>query len=352
MSDEIRIGVVGAGGIFRRRHLPNLTDFGDASVVAVANRTEESARDVVSEFDLDASVHDDPYDVIENDGVDAVMVGTWPYRHREYGLAALDAGKHTFVQARMARDVGEARDLYDESAETDLVTQICPSPYALEAGGYFGDLVADGYLGDVYRIHACSHSGSRLDPDAPLAWREVARYQGVNALAVAIVVEWVHRWFGHAETVAARQATHVEERPLPEGEGEGTGRVERPNVVHVNARMENGAAANFAFSNVTRAAPGTNRVEAHGSDGTLVYELGSDRILAAEDGEDELSELAVPDDARDEWTVERDFVDAIRGERDDPPIATFEEGLRYMEFTEAVARSVETGGEIRLPLVT
>ena len=64
----------------------------------------------------------------------------------------------------------------------------------------------------------------------------------------------------------------------------------------------------------------------------------------------QLSDLAIPEDEAREWRVEQDFVDAIQGRMTNPE-STFYEGVKYMEFTEAVFRSVETGGTVNLPLV-
>jgi hypothetical protein len=47
--------------------------------------------------------------------------------------------------------------------------------------------------------------------------------------------------------------------------------------------------------------------------------------------------------------VEQEFVNAIRGQE---PIThtSFEDGMKYMEFTEAVARSMASGAAVALPL--
>jgi predicted dehydrogenase len=346
MTDTVRIGVIGAGGIFRHRHFPALTDFDDAEVVAVANRSTESAREICAEFGIDADCGDDPHAVIEREDVDAVMVGTYPHKHAPYGIEALDAGKHTFVQARMATSLDEAKALYANGAETGLVTQICPSPMALSADAYVRELIESGEIGDVEYVRA--HVTGDRDADDPLGWRDVGRFQGVNALTVGILVERLHRWVGRAETVSALTETIVEERPLPGGEG--TGRVELPDVVSVQCRLRNGAIASYDFAERAAHSP-PNRVEIYGSEGTLRYDLDDDTLSVAGSGEEDLSERSIPEDERVEWTVERDFVDACKA-GEGSPRTTFREGVDYMEFSEAVMRSAETGGQVRLPLRT
>ena len=348
MTDTVRIGVIGAGGIFRSRHFPALTEFDDATVGAIANRSTESAREIADEFDIDADYGDDPWAVIKRDDIDAIMVGTYPYKHHLYGMAALDAGKHTFLQARMATSLAEAKDLAARGKETGLVTQICQSPFAMRGDAYVQELIDDGYVGDVNYVRAHVISGGSADPTEPLSWRDQERFQGVNGLTVGILVERLHGWVGKAETVSALTETVVEERPLPEGEG--TGRVTMPDVVTVNCRLENGAIASYDFSGHAPHSP-SNQVEIYGDEGTLLYELGDDALYGASIEDDELSELDIPDEKAVEWTVERDFVDACKA-GEGTPRTTFEEGVDYMEFSEAVMRSAETGSQVHLPLRT
>ncbi|MWG33834.1 Gfo/Idh/MocA family protein [Halomarina oriensis] len=357
MSEHIRLGVIGAGGIFRRRHFPAFAGMDNVSVEIIANRSVESAHDIAQEFDFDATASDDPDAVVAHENVDAVMVGTWPYKHHEYALAALDAGKHVFVQARMARTYQEAKEMHDAARESDLVTQICPSPMAMEGDRTMRRLLEEGYVGDVHLIRGHVLSGNGIDPETPLHWRDVEHYQGVNALQVGILAERLHRWFGHADTVSARAETRIPERPLPDGEGGGTddaggdtetASVERPDLVSIDCELDSGAFMTLDFCSVAEHSP-ANQVEVYGSEGTLVYEFADDTIRGAAVEDDELLEMPIPDEERVDWTVEQNFVDAIR--EGGSPRTTFREGMKYMEFTEAVFRSVERGEAVTLPLV-
>lgn len=346
MSDKIRIGIIGAGGIFRSRHFPGLAKIADAEVVAICNRSEASAGAIAREFGLSPRLMTDPRALISSQDVDAVMIGTWPYRHCEYVLASLDAGKHVFVQARMAMNLREAKAMYARARETGLVTQICPSPMAMKGDWLIQRLIGEGYLGDIYHVYTRSFSGDNCDPEQPLHWRQIDRYSGLNALNMGILVEIVQRWAGQMKTISAHAETFTRTRPLDDGQGRGP--VERPDSVHIMGQMENGAQAAFLFSSVARF--GTDpQVELYGSEGTLIYKLDSDTILGGRAGDGGLSVIPIPDDEAREWTVEQDFVSAIRG--GPPGDTTFEAGLKYMAFTEAVFRSVERGGVVHLPVV-
>ena len=100
----------------------------------------------------------------------------------------------------------------------------------------------------------------------------------------------------------------------------------------------------------------TATITLFGTKGVLQYDLAADRLRgAAQQGQrvgarlDELEEIPIPPDKAMGWRVEEEFVSAIR---DQTPVrfTDFATGVAYMEFTEAVARSAQSGAAVDLPL--
>ena len=111
---EIRIGIVGAGNIARARHIPGFKAIPGVRIVGVCNQRRESAARVAREFGI-PKVYGSWENVIDDDEVDAVFIGAWPYMHCPVTLAAFDAGKHVLTEARMAMNSREAQRMYDRS---------------------------------------------------------------------------------------------------------------------------------------------------------------------------------------------------------------------------------------------
>ena len=115
-----------------------------------------------------------------------------------------------------------------------------------------------------------------------------------------------------------------------------------PDHLAVLARMACGAQATFLVSSVTGNAP-ANGITLYGSKATLQF---ADGVLSGGGRSDGgLQPITVPAEERGAWRVEEEFINAIRG--DEPVrLTTFGDGLKYMAFTEAVARSLaERRGE-------
>lgn len=62
-----------------------------------------------------------------------------------------------------------------------------------------------------------------------------------------------------------------------------------------------------------------------------------------------LQEIKVPEGKAGSWRVEEEFIGAIRG-TEQVRRTDFATGVRYMEFTQAVATSYQTGQAVYLPL--
>ena len=342
---KISIGILGAGSIVEQRHLPGLAEDPDARVLAVCNRTRATAEAVAEKWGV-PRVTTDWREIIAMDDVDAVIIGAWPYTHAEMSIAALDAGKHVFCQARMARNAAEARAMVQAAtAHPELTTMLCPPPAGMLGDRFVRQLIADDFLGDLRAVHATGFSAGNLDAEAPLHWRQDFEVQGYNTLTLGMWLEVIHRWVGPHRSVSAQLQVHTPQRRDPKS-GEMVN-VRIAESVAIAAELECGAIGCYHFSGVCPHAP-PDVIQLHGTRGSLVYDLSTDEIQGAQLGDKGLHPLPIPDDLRREWTVEADFLHAIR--TDGPTEPSFADGLLYMEFTEAVYRSAQGGVAVALPL--
>lgn len=343
---SLRVGIIGAGQIARDRHLPGLRAIPGVRVVGVCNLHRESSNRVAREFDI-PRIFESWEHLVEDDAIDAVVIGTWPYLHCPITLAALEAGKHVLTQARMAMNAREAQRMLDKSREHPSKTaMIVPSPYGLVGESYVKRLIADGFLGSLREVHVAGMSAKLADPSTPMSWRQMTKYSGFNMLNLGILYESVLRWVAPANRVCAYASKIVPTRADPET-GK-TSRVGTPDSVQVLTGHEDGAVGVFRVSAVVRHADEMT-VTLFGSDGTLRYDFATDTLSGARSDEPGLQPIRIPDDDRGGWNVEAEFIGAIRGENR-VTRTDFLTGARYMQFTEAVARSSRHQQPVTLPL--
>lgn len=339
MSSRLRIGIIGAGGNTRAKHIPGFKAIAGVEVTVVCNRTMESGQKVAREFGI-------PYattsakDIIESKDIDAVCIGTWPNMHAKLTVAALRAGKHVLTEARMARNLAEAEMMLEESRQRPhLVAQIVPAPMSLPFDATVIELLQRGALGTLREVFLTATSDGLADSSLPLTWRQDLTLSGRNTLHLGIYYEMALRWLGHGVTsVIADAAIFTKERKDEEGVPEPT---TIPESVTVLGNYADGARLIAHFSGVERSGPRTE-IRLNGSKAGLRLDLAKNELWLARAGEPEkLVEIAP--EKRGGWRVEADFIASIR-EGSAARLTDFETGVKYMQFTEAVWDSWHTGG--------
>ena len=343
-AERIRVGIIGAGGIVGARHIPGLRRMPGVEIVAVANRSLESSRRAAEEFGI-ARPYADWEELIAADGIDAVVIGTWPYTHLPMTLAALESGRHVLCQARMANNAAEAREMLAASRRhPDLVCQLVPTSGSYRIDRALQSLLADGRIGDVLSVEVQMLQRRFADFDGELDWRHNPEFSGINVLNVGGTYESVMRWLGPGNRVIAKTRVHVPTRRNDRGMPQ---QATIPDHIEVLYELGNGAPVHMKFSETTGLSRG-NDIWIFGSEGTIHVD-GEQNIFVGYRGDTALAAHPNPPEQQAQYRVEEEFINAIRG-IEPVVLNTFDIGVRYMEWTEAIYRSAESGAEVRLPL--
>ena len=99
--DDLRIGVIGAGGrgrLSRYAHKP-----GEGSrLVAAVDTVDAALEEFKEKYGPDVFLAKDYRELLARDDVEAVFVTTPDFLHEEHAVAALEAGKHVYLEKPMA----------------------------------------------------------------------------------------------------------------------------------------------------------------------------------------------------------------------------------------------------------
>lgn len=342
--EDIRVGLIGAGGNVRNRHIPGFQKVDRCAIVAVANRSLESGQRVAKQCNI-PRVYASWHELLDDDSINAVCIGTWPYMHRPITLAALAKGKHVLTEARMASTAQEARDMLEASLRhPDLVCQLTPTSTSYKIDNLLKRLIHEGYLGEVLSVEMQRLQTGFADYGGDLHWRHDWRLSGYNTLNIGASYESMMRWLGRGTRVMAMSKIHVPYRRQANGQ---LTSVSIPDHVDILYELANGAQVHMRMSATTGLSSG-NQTWIYGSEGTI-YVDQQQRVFAGRRGDTQLSEVPNPPEQQAYYRVEEQFTNAIRGTEEVDMVA-FETGVHYMEWTEAVYRSAQTGQAVYLPL--
>lgn len=340
---KLRIGFIGAGANTRQMHIPGFHKLENVELSVVANRTLASAEKVAKQEGIKRAVAT-WQEVVADPSLDAICIGTWPNMHAELTIAALESGKHVLCEARMACNLEEARRMYAAAqAQPRLVAQIVPAPFSLDFDATIREMITSGKLGDLLEVRVVHTGGQSASPESPMTWRQDRSLSGNNVLTMGIMHETVQRWVGdEPEWVIADGAVFQPSRTYPDATDAVA--VEVPDSLSIWGRFgDSGARLIYHFSGVES---GKSRMEfrLNGSKGALRFDAFQKQLLFSAAGSTEETKITISRGQSRGWQVEADFVKSIR-EHAPVELTSFDQGVRYMTFTEMVAQSLTNDSE-------
>jgi len=85
--------------------------------------------------------------------IDAVVVATPDHAHAVIAMAAMQLGKHVYVQKPLTRTISEARILTEAARRYKVVTQMGNQGHSAEGVRLIEEWIADGAIGKVREVH-------------------------------------------------------------------------------------------------------------------------------------------------------------------------------------------------------
>lgn len=121
-KDEINVGLIGAGNLAKWSHLPALNKLSGVNLHGVYSSSGARGKSYALRFGANYACSD--YEELLNDSdIDVILISSASNNHAKETIAALNAGKHVFVEKPMAVSIEECRDIYKAVKESQK--QVC-----------------------------------------------------------------------------------------------------------------------------------------------------------------------------------------------------------------------------------
>jgi len=357
-----KVALIGTGGIALANHLPGISRSPDAAVTALCDANPS----VLAEASRASGITrtwTDPFALIRESGVDAVIIATPNSSHFPITMAAIAAGLHVLCEKPIAMTLAEAREMA-RAADAAGVRHMTAFTYRfVPAMRYMARLVREGYVGEPWHFRAQRFQdwGRRY-----LGWRQRAADAGTGEIGDMLShrVDYGHLLVGPIARVMASTRRVWDSRADAHG-------VEHPSDledwVGCIATFETGATGVLESSKVAtgygEGPRSRDRVELNGPEGSLIYELEHPlRLVGARRG-GLLADLAIPADLLTytgaplpagtdpqqafRWDQDLEFIAAIQENR--PAVPSFDDGARVQAVTEAIVASAAEGRSVEVP---
>jgi len=366
-TTEVRVGIIGTGGIATGVHIPGLRLIPGVQITALCDTEPELLARRAAETGV-AHTFADYHDLIGSGLVDAVVITTPNKFHAPAALAAIQAGKHVMCEKPIALDYPEALAMYQAARAAGVVHMTAFTYRFVPAMRYTKHLVVDqGAIGRPLHFRA-----NRFQDwgDAWIGWRQYKALAGSGELGDmgAHRIDYAHLLIGQFSRVIGLTKLFLPNRVAPDGLPRPPADVE--DWVAFIAEFESGVTGVFEMTKLAAGrgsgGQGLDYVEINGTEGSIVYRLNTPhqieigkrggRMEVRPLGEEWLTVPGAPRDphAGDPLTVFRydqsfEFISAIRERRQAVP--SFYDGARCQAVIDAVLRSAETRQWVDVPVV-
>ncbi len=183
MAKPVGMGVVGAGSIGIRAALAHLSlpDVQDrVTLTAVCDPVPGRAKAAAEKYGV-PHAYETYEELLADDTVDAVTIGSPIGLHYDQGLLAIEAGKHMHFNKTMTVTSGEATELIDGAAKKNLKIVASPGQMIRSSNKRIRKMIQDGTLGQLawaatgaafgsYHEHEGVRSGTDVLSNINPAW--------------------------------------------------------------------------------------------------------------------------------------------------------------------------------------
>jgi predicted dehydrogenase len=347
--EPVKYGVIGVGGM-GGAHCSVLSELEEVDLVAVADVNEETARSVGEKYG--SKPFTDYKDLIDNGGVEVVAVVTPHFFHPPIAKYAASRGIHVLSEKPLAVTVKAAQEMVDACEKAGVFLGVMFQQRMDSVRRKMHDIITSGELGNIHRISMT----------AP--WYRTQAYYDSG--------DWRGTWKGEGGGVLMNQAPHTLDQFLWIGGAPKSIQSIALTRLH-NIEVENTALAICDYGDgkigtfyaSTAEAPIGERIEVVGEKGALVSSEGKLRRMtlavpvnqhlrnAEKWGalESQWSDVEVEEENGElHKKVHQCFAQAIRANDPSLMTASGEDGLRAIEFANAILTAGYTRREVKLPL--
>lgn len=163
-NERLAVGVIGVAGQ-GEYDWTNIVA-GGAEIVAWCDVDKSRTKKALEEFPK-APLYSDYRRLLDQKGIDAVLVATPDHMHAPITLAALRAGLHVFCEKPLTRTVYEARLVAETAAKHKRVTQMGTQIHAGDNYRRVVELIQSGAIGMVEEVHVWVRTGYGNRRDRP-----------------------------------------------------------------------------------------------------------------------------------------------------------------------------------------
>lgn len=295
---DFGIGLVGYGGIgkFHTANWRNLNLYYPGLPVTIRLKGAAARSQISADLSIEEGGYQysttDYRELLADQDIDLIDICTPNDTHYEIFNAALEAGKHIYLEKPLALTLDQARDMAQKAQNYQPVVQIAFNYRFVPAVMKAKSMIEDGFLGEVINFRAQYFHTGYLNPDRPMSWRLSKERAGGGALVDlgSHVIDLMYYLIGPFDKLVSQTRTFVKQRPDKTGS-----KILVPVEVDDHAQLllslEGGGVGIVEVSRVAHGTTDDLNFEIFGTRGALKFDVMNPNWLYVYDARDQKKPL-------------------------------------------------------------
>ncbi len=340
ISDPVTLGIVSPAR-WGRLLLDSVEKSSSLGFGGVFSRSAENRQEIINEY---GGKSYDSYEAFLKDSeIEGVLLPTPHFLHHPQAMAAMNAGKHVFVEKPMANTVEECEELKALAEEKNLTLTVGLQNRWVGSAWKIKSMIDKGELGEI--ATATASLGATLVPQYTVGqdWElDADKIPGgpLDNLAVH-QVDLLQFWLGPVKSVAG----HVSNALSP---------TKVPSMASASLEFENGTVASLMTHQVSNY---VSQISLYGTKATVHYNRAGQELLWEEILDPATAKHQKPEIKPLDWEGPENFTTALQAELEDfgncirngvQPKVGAKEGIASLRVIRAIMESSETGKHVEL----
>ena len=323
---ELRVGLIGCGPMGRKL-ADSLTKRSDARVAAVADPAGEARRQAAEAYGAQGCAEWE--ELLARSDIDAVVIATPSYLHKQMTIAAADCGKHVFCEKPMALNVADCDAMIRAASSAGVKLMVGHVLRLMFPFWRIKQLAGESELGAPFCVGI-----RRLHRWSPQGWRARLDLSGGPLFEVHVhELDFMRHLCGEVSQVSAYGGSFAGED------------ADYYDVYLVNLRFRSGAVGHLHGGLTTGGNLFEGTVICPGGMLSFGPGWGTGTVQRGSDDAEQLGSESRIGPVGIDWELDS-FVKWLLS--DEPPVVTAQDGRSAVELAEIAYRSVAEGRSIDL----
>lgn len=184
-NEKLNIAGIGIGGMGAN----NLAACESENIVALCDVDSDYAAKTFAKYPKAKQYKDFRVMLEKQKDIDAVIIATPDHTHAVIALAAMQSGKHVYVQKPLAHSINEARALTEAARKYKVMTQMGNQGHSNDGTRQICEWIDAGVIGEVREVHAWTNRP---------VWPQGIEAGRPSGVPVPATLDW-DLWLGPAE---------------------------------------------------------------------------------------------------------------------------------------------------------